>query len=67
MYLVDEIGKMELFSQSFIQAIRELFDVPSAIVLASVPIARQKRIPFVEEIKSRADVTLIEVQSCFAL
>ena len=52
---------MELFSQPFVEAVRALFDLSTAIVLASVPVARQKRIPFVEEIKSRTDVTLIEV------
>lgn len=60
--IVDEIGKMELFSQSFISAVRELFLSPQATILATVPITKQRPIPFVEELKNRQDVTLIEVR-----
>lgn len=59
--IVDEIGKMELFSQSFISAVRELFLSPQATILATVPITKQRPIPFVEELKNRQDVTLIGV------
>ena len=65
MYLVDEIGKMELFSQPFIQTVRDLFSLPSATILATVPISRQKKIPFVEEIKSGKDTRLLEVKGSF--
>jgi len=59
--VVDEIGKMELFSQSFINLVRELFASPQATILATVPITKQRPIPFVDELKCREDVTLIEV------
>ena len=62
LFIVDEIGKMELFSQSFISAVRELFLSPQATILATVPITKQRPIPFVEELKNRQDVTLIEVR-----
>lgn len=60
--IVDEVGKMELFSQSFVSSVRELFSLEQATVLATVPVTRERPIPFVDELKSREDVTLIEVR-----
>ena len=60
--IVDEVGKMELFSQSFISSVRELFSSPQATILATVPVTKQRPIPFVDELKNRTDVTLIEVR-----
>lgn len=62
--VVDEIGKMELFSQSFVSLVRELFSSPQATILATVPVTKQRPIPFVDELKRREDVTLIEVRYC---
>ena len=59
--IVDEVGKMELFSQSFVNSVCELFSSSQATVLATVPVAKQRPIPFVDELKKRKDVTLIEV------
>ena len=59
--IVDEVGKMELFSQSFVNSIRELFSSSQATVLATVSVTKQRPIPFVDELKKRKDVTLIEV------
>ncbi|PFX27426.1 Cancer-related nucleoside-triphosphatase [Stylophora pistillata] len=61
MFIVDEIGKMELFSDCFVRAVRELFSSPQATILATVPVTKQRPIPFVDELKNRRDVTLIEV------
>jgi nucleoside-triphosphatase len=55
--VIDEIGKMELFSPAFRQATLVALDSPKA-VLASVMTGPQ---PWVDAIKARADVTLIEV------
>lgn len=60
--IVDEVGKMELFSQSFISSVRELFSLEQATILASVPLTKQRPISFVDELKKRKDVTLIEVR-----
>ena len=59
--IVDEVGKMELFSNAFVSLVQELFSSPSATVLATVPVAKQRPIPFVDELKKRKDVTLVEV------
>ena len=59
--IVDEVGKMELFSQSFVNSVRELLSSSQATVLATVPVTKQRPIPFVDELKKREDVQLIEV------
>ena len=55
--VIDEIGKMELFSPAFRQATLAALDSPKA-VLASVMSGSQ---PWVDAIKARSAVTLIEV------
>jgi nucleoside-triphosphatase len=55
--VVDEIGKMELFSAAFRDVVLEAMDGPKP-VLATVTAASQ---PWVNALRSRADVTLIEV------
>ena len=61
--VIDEIGKMELFSQPFVSAIRSLFDQQDSdvIVLATIPVARHKCHWLVEEIRHRSDCLLFEV------
>jgi nucleoside-triphosphatase len=55
--LVDEVGKMELFSDRFRKAVVAALDSP-ARVLATLMV---KRIPFTDRIRQRRDVTVIEV------
>jgi nucleoside-triphosphatase len=55
--VVDEIGKMELFSAAFQKVVEEALSSPKP-VLATVMVASQ---PWVNRLKSRSDVTLIEV------
>ena len=38
--IVDEVGKMELFSQSFVNSVRELFSSSQATVSATVPVSK---------------------------
>ncbi|HET7874673.1 MAG TPA: nucleoside-triphosphatase [Methylomirabilota bacterium] len=57
LYLVDEIGKMECFSQRFVEAVRALLD-GAAPVLATVA---QKGAGFISEVKARQDAELWEV------
>lgn len=42
LYVIDEVGKMELFSQSFYPAVQALLDA-APLVLGTVPVARQGR------------------------
>lgn len=56
--IIDEIGKMELFSRQFQQAVLQALDAP-APVLGSIT---QADLPFVRRIKSRPDVELITLQ-----
>lgn len=42
LYVIDEVGKMELFSRSFYPAVQALLDT-APLVLGTVPVARQGR------------------------
>ncbi len=57
LFIIDEIGKMECFSQSFITSVRSLLESPTPM-LATVA---QKGAGFISEVKSRSDVTLIQI------
>ncbi|XP_066279247.1 cancer-related nucleoside-triphosphatase homolog isoform X1 [Branchiostoma lanceolatum] len=60
-YIIDEIGKMEMFSQHFIQAVRMVLDSPASTVLATIPVPKGRPLPLVEEIRRRKDTTLFTV------
>ena len=58
--VIDEIGKMELFSRSFQQTVKELLKHPKVTVFATIP-APGKANPYVEEIRHREDVLVYTV------
>lgn len=55
--LIDEIGKMELYSEAFREAVADVFDSDRP-VLATIPVHRN---PFLDRIRQRGDVKLIEI------
>ncbi|MBI3065708.1 MAG: NTPase [Deltaproteobacteria bacterium] len=57
LYVIDEIGKMELFSRKFAGRLVDLLAEPTAI-LATIA---QKGMGLIEQIKNRDDIELIEV------
>ncbi|KAM7332254.1 hypothetical protein ACRRTK_008962 [Alexandromys fortis] len=59
--VIDEIGKMELFSQPFIQAVRQTLSTPGTIVLGTIPVPKGKPLALVEEIRNRHDVKVFSV------
>lgn len=59
--VVDEVGKMELLSSDFVEAVRALFDSSQCVVLATIPIASAKSHWLVEELRKRDDCQLFEV------
>lgn len=70
--LIDEIGKMELFSRDFVECVRSLFESTAnsgdssylgVILFASIPITRpgQKSHWLVERLRKRKDCKLYEV------
>lgn len=59
--VIDEVGKMELFSQAFVQTVKKLFSNPQTVILATIPISKGKPIPLVEEIRTRPDAKLFIV------
>ena len=61
MVVIDEIGKMELFSCSFCDTVEHLFELSNVVMLATVPISKGKPIQLVERLKGRTDVKLLTV------
>ena len=78
LFVIDEIGKMELFSSSFVEHVQALFNPPmdqveselqrssrlgpgSNVILATIPVARQRSHWLVEELRRRDDCLLFEV------
>ncbi|XP_069811176.1 cancer-related nucleoside-triphosphatase isoform X2 [Dendropsophus ebraccatus] len=59
--VIDEIGKMELFSKPFISAVDKILDNPSIVVFGTLPVSRGRPLPFVEEVRCRQDVKLFNV------
>jgi nucleoside-triphosphatase len=55
--LIDELGKMELASERFREAVLALFDGPAPVV-AAVHTARH---PFTDELKRRKDVSMVRL------
>ena len=55
--IVDEIGKMELFSEAFREAVTAVMDSDNP-VLGTIPIYRH---PFLDGLREAHDVTVIEV------
>jgi nucleoside-triphosphatase len=56
--VLDEIGKMELFSAKFVALLRRLFDDPSQPILGTVLAGRH---PLVEPLRRRPEVEIVEV------
>ena len=55
--VIDEIGKMELFSERFREIVTKIFDSPCNLIAT----IRSGYHPFTAELKRRSDVALIEV------
>ena len=60
--VIDEIGKMELFSQEFVQLVRTLFEQKQCTLLATIPIARGRPIALVEDLRQSPDCQVFAVK-----
>ncbi|XP_063958967.1 cancer-related nucleoside-triphosphatase-like [Lytechinus pictus] len=60
-YVIDEIGKMELFSQGFIQAVRRLLDQSDTTIFGTIPVPKGRPLGLVEEVRGRADVQVFTI------
>ncbi|XP_021364849.1 cancer-related nucleoside-triphosphatase-like [Mizuhopecten yessoensis] len=60
-FVIDEIGKMELFSQTFARLVRDLLGSENTTVIATIPIAKGRPIPLVEEVRQRSDAVLFNI------
>ncbi len=64
--VIDEIGKMELFSSPFVQSVRKCFDSCKCRILCTVPMAKSEggrglSAPLLEAIRARDDKMLVTV------
>jgi len=59
--VIDEIGKMELFSGKFKSAVDKAFSQPNSVVFATIPVPKGKPIQFVEKIRSMPGAKLFTV------
>ncbi|XP_053155181.1 cancer-related nucleoside-triphosphatase [Hemicordylus capensis] len=59
--VIDEIGKMELFSTSFIQAVRQILSGSGTVILGTIPVAKGKPLGLVEEIRSKKEVKVFNI------
>lgn len=63
MFVIDEIGKMELFSQSFVGAVRRTLDGSSCTILGTIPVPKGRPLGLVEEVRGRRDVKVFTVST----
>ncbi|XP_011417944.3 cancer-related nucleoside-triphosphatase [Magallana gigas] len=60
-FIIDEIGKMELFSQTFVSMVRDVLKNPKSTIIATIPVPKGRPIPFVEEIRNHTQVQVFTV------
>jgi len=60
--VVDEVGKMELFSKTFEQVVRNLMSSSNLTLLATIPEQRRIPVEFADEIRRSPTVHLFEVR-----
>uniref|UniRef100_A0AAY4EAG1 AAA+ ATPase domain-containing protein n=1 Tax=Denticeps clupeoides TaxID=299321 RepID=A0AAY4EAG1_9TELE len=61
LFVIDEIGNMELFSQAFIRAVRQTLDSSGCAVLGTIPVPKGQPLALVEEVRGRQDVKVFTV------
>ncbi|PSN48931.1 Cancer-related nucleoside-triphosphatase [Blattella germanica] len=59
--VLDEIGRMELFSDSFKREVTKAFGNTGITILATIPIPKAKPMPFIENLRRRPDSVVVEV------
>lgn len=59
--IIDEIGKMESFSEDFQKAVKDVFREHRAMIIATIPIAKNKPLPLVDELLKQQRHTLFTV------
>ena len=56
--VIDEVGKMEVESENFVQAVRDALDVDKPMILT---LHKKSRNPLLQDIRRRDDVRILEV------
>lgn len=63
MFIVDEVGKMELLSPSFLRCVRRALDLSPCPLLGTIPLPRGRPAGVVAEVRSRTDVKVFMVST----
>ena len=61
MIVIDEVGKMEMFSAVFVRTVKQILLQKNTVLFATIPVPRGKPIPLVEEIRHHKEVQVFEV------
>ncbi len=56
--VIDEIGRMEILSESFVDAVRETFDADKPLIIT---LHKKSRNPLLQDVRRRDDVRILEV------
>ena len=59
--VIDEIGKMEMYSKTFTSVISKLFSQNDRVIIATIPQAKGKTLNLVETISKQSDTSVIQV------
>lgn len=60
--IIDEIGKMESFSQKFKNIVQTYYKKPNVLILATIPL-RKTKISFIESIRENSEAKLFIVST----
>lgn len=60
--IIDEIGKMESFSQKFKNIVQTYYKKPNVLILATIPL-RKTKISFIESIRENPEAKLFIVST----
>lgn len=56
--VIDEIGRMEILSQGFVEAVKETFDTDKPLIIT---LHKKSRNPLLQDVRKRDDVRILEV------
>lgn len=56
--VIDEIGRMEVLSPNFVEAVKETFDMDKPLIIT---LHKKSRNPLLQDIRRRDDVRILEV------
>ncbi|KAJ8393233.1 hypothetical protein AAFF_G00063050 [Aldrovandia affinis] len=62
-FVIDEIGKMELFSQPFVRAVRQALDCSACSILGTIPVPKGSDVKVFTVTKDNRDIILQDIMA----